>query len=185
MAHGESPMRGEGFSEDPVEDRARSHAHERVDDPLHLSAPIHRTIRLNHAEEAILLDAARQGDMAALRTLLDSVSGPILRFGQGFCHHPEDAEDVMQDVLSSLVRTLRSFRGDASLTTWAYTACGNVRAAPAPATRCAACWAPVGHRATARSPRQWWPRIATRPTRRCEWWSLQSSIGRVIRGVCR
>jgi RNA polymerase sigma-70 factor (ECF subfamily) len=53
------------------------------------------------------------------------MSRPIYRFGRGFCRNTEDAEDVMQEVLSSLVRSLSSFRGDASLTTWAYTVARN------------------------------------------------------------
>lgn len=60
-----------------------------------------------------------------MRRLLDRMSRPIYRFGRGFCRNPEDAEDVMQEVLASLVRSLSSFRGDASLTTWAYTVARN------------------------------------------------------------
>ena len=53
------------------------------------------------------------------------MSRPIYRFGRGFCRNTEDAEDVMQETLASLVRSLPSFRGDASLTTWAYTVARN------------------------------------------------------------
>jgi len=60
-----------------------------------------------------------------MRRLLERMSRPIYRFGRGFCRNPEDAEDVMQEVLASLVRSLPSFRGDASLTTWAYTVARN------------------------------------------------------------
>ena len=60
-----------------------------------------------------------------MRRLLERMSRPIYRFGRGFCRNPEDAEDVMQEVLASLVRSLPSFRGEASLTTWAYTVARN------------------------------------------------------------
>ncbi|HEY7726832.1 MAG TPA: sigma-70 family RNA polymerase sigma factor [Candidatus Eisenbacteria bacterium] len=76
-------------------------------------------------EERALLEAARSGDRRALRRLLDRMSRPIYRFGRDFCRNPEDAEDVMQEVLASLVRSLPSLRGDASLTTWAYTVARN------------------------------------------------------------
>lgn len=89
---------------------------------LHVEPPVRRAVRLPRMEESALIAAARDGDAAALRALLDSVSGVLLRYGQTFCRHPEDAEDVMQDVLTALARTLQSFRGDASLSTWAYTA---------------------------------------------------------------
>ena len=65
--------------------------------------------------------AARGGDRRALRRLLERMSRPIYRFGRGFCRNTEDAEDVMQEVLASLVRSLPTFRGEASLSSWAYT----------------------------------------------------------------
>lgn len=71
-------------------------------------------------EEARLLNAARAGDARALRQLLTTLAGPAYRFGRGFCRDPHDAEDVMQEVLTALARSLSRFRGDASLTSWAY-----------------------------------------------------------------
>ncbi len=73
-----------------------------------------------------LLGAAKAGDPRALRRLLETVSRPALRFASGFCRNPEDAEDVVQDVLASLARSLFGFRGDSALSTWAYTVARNV-----------------------------------------------------------
>jgi len=73
------------------------------------------------AEEGRLLLAARDGDPRALRRLLERLSPPIYRFGRSFCRDSDDAQDVMQEVLVSLVRSLPSIRGGSSLTTWAYT----------------------------------------------------------------
>lgn len=67
-----------------------------------------------------LLRAAQRGDAAALEKLLRAASGPAWRFSRGFCRDPHDAEDLVQDVLVTLMRTLASFRGDASLSTWTY-----------------------------------------------------------------
>jgi RNA polymerase sigma-70 factor (ECF subfamily) len=72
-------------------------------------------------EERRLLALAREGDPRALRRLLEQLSPPIYRFGKGFCRDSDDAQDVMQEVLVSLVRSLASIRGGSSLTTWAYT----------------------------------------------------------------
>jgi RNA polymerase sigma-70 factor, ECF subfamily len=72
-------------------------------------------------EERRLLTEAREGDPRALRRLLERLSPPIYRFGRSFCGDDDDAQDVMQEVLVSLVRSLPSIRGDSSLTTWAYT----------------------------------------------------------------
>lgn len=75
---------------------------------------------LTPREEARLLAAARGGDPRAMRQLLTALSGPAYRFGRGFCRDPQDAEDVMQEVLAALARGVSRFRGDASLTSWAY-----------------------------------------------------------------
>ena len=63
----------------------------------------------------------------------------MYRFGRGFCGDPHDAEDVAQVTLAALARSLRDFRGESSLTTWAYTVARNActrhrrRGAQAPA----------------------------------------------------
>lgn len=77
------------------------------------------------AEERALVAAARGGDARAMTRLLQLVSDPALRFGKGFCRDEHDAQEVMQDVLTSLVRSLGTFRGESALTTWAYTVARN------------------------------------------------------------
>lgn len=72
------------------------------------------------AEERRLLAAARAGDARATRALLDSVSATVYRYGRSFCRDPHDAEDVMQDVFTALSGSLGTFRGDASLSSWAW-----------------------------------------------------------------
>jgi len=76
--------------------------------------------RARAAEKRLLL-SAQQGDADALRQLLEDAAGPAWRFSQGFCRDPHDAEDLVQDVLVTLMRTLGRFRGDSSLSTWTYT----------------------------------------------------------------
>lgn len=72
-------------------------------------------------EEAKLIAAARGGDAAALELLVRRAAEPALRFSRGFCRDPHEAEDLAQDVLATLLRTLGSFRGEASLSTWTWT----------------------------------------------------------------
>lgn len=72
------------------------------------------------AEERRLLTAARRGDCRALDLLTRRISSSLYRFGRGFCRDPHDAEDVMQEVLVALLASLHRFRGDASLSSWAY-----------------------------------------------------------------
>lgn len=72
-------------------------------------------------EEAKLIAAARAGDAAALELLVRRAAEPALRFSRGFCRDPHEAEDLAQDVLATLLRTLGTFRGEASLSTWTWT----------------------------------------------------------------
>ena len=84
-------------------------------------APVTSRPALSRAEEARLIAAARKGDSAALNRLLELISGPVHRFSRGFCRDPHDSEDLVQEVLVSLLRSLDTFRGESSLTTWSYT----------------------------------------------------------------
>lgn len=72
-----------------------------------------------------LIRDARAGNAQALETLLTALSSPVLRFASGFCRHPEDAEEVAQDVMVSIARSLPEFRGEAAIETWAYTVAKN------------------------------------------------------------
>jgi RNA polymerase sigma-70 factor, ECF subfamily len=71
-------------------------------------------------EDALLL-AARKGDRAALGDLLERHQRQVFTFGMKMCGDPDDAQEVAQDTLLSMVRSVRDFRGEASLSTWLYT----------------------------------------------------------------
>jgi RNA polymerase sigma-70 factor, ECF subfamily len=68
-----------------------------------------------------LLAAARQGDTAALETLLTRYQPHLYRFGLTMCGNVEDAGDVAQESLISMARSVRDFRGDSSVSSWLYT----------------------------------------------------------------
>lgn len=72
------------------------------------------------ATEALLSRAAA-GDDAALEALLESVQPQLYRFSMKMCRHSADAEDVLQDSLLAAARSIRTFRGDATLSTWLFT----------------------------------------------------------------
>ncbi len=64
--------------------------------------------------------AARDGDRRALERLLALYEPAILRFSSRLCRDPEDAQDVLQDSLLAMARTVKDFRGASSVSTWAY-----------------------------------------------------------------
>ena len=71
-------------------------------------------------EDALLL-AARKGDRAALDDLLERHQRQVFAFGMKMCGDAEDAQEVAQDTLLSMVRSVGDFRGEASISTWLYT----------------------------------------------------------------
>lgn len=68
-----------------------------------------------------LVRAARDGDAAALETLLVRYQPHLYRFGLRMCGNAEDASDVAQESLMSMARAVRDFRGDSSVSSWLYT----------------------------------------------------------------
>ncbi|HEY6002418.1 MAG TPA: sigma-70 family RNA polymerase sigma factor [Anaeromyxobacter sp.] len=72
-------------------------------------------------DDAALLDRARTGDRDALDQLLDRHQRRVYRFGLKMCRDPEDAKDVLQETLLAAARTMKDFRGAASVSTWLYT----------------------------------------------------------------
>ena len=71
--------------------------------------------------EIELLQRARGGDADALEALLREVQPQLYRFSMKMCRHAEDAEDVLQDSMMTLARSVRDFRGASSLSTWLFT----------------------------------------------------------------
>jgi RNA polymerase sigma-70 factor (ECF subfamily) len=71
--------------------------------------------------EGALLRAARGGDRSALSALLEQHQQRVFGFGMKMCGDVEDARDVAQETLLTMVRSLPSFRGEATISTWLYT----------------------------------------------------------------
>lgn len=86
-----------------------------------MAADIPTGDRGDSATDSELLAAARQGDAAALEALLVRYQPHLYRFGLHMCGNENDAGDVAQESLISMARSLRDFRGDASVSTWLYT----------------------------------------------------------------
>ena len=57
-----------------------------------------------------LLQRIRDGDQAALEILLAEVQPQLYRFSLKMCRHPEDAEDVLQESMLALARSLRNLK---------------------------------------------------------------------------
>jgi len=67
-----------------------------------------------------LLKALQRGDDSAVEELLRRYQSRIYGYGMKMCRNPEDARDVLQDTMLTMTRSLKSFRGASSLSTWLY-----------------------------------------------------------------
>ena len=67
-----------------------------------------------------LARSAAAGDAAALDTLLAVLRPEVLRVCARFLPNREDAEDACQDALLALTRSISSFEGRSSFSTWLY-----------------------------------------------------------------
>lgn len=70
--------------------------------------------------EPNLVELARAGDDAALTRLVDIYAPKILRFGMKLCRDDQDAQDVAQQTLLSMVSRIGEFRGESHFTSWLF-----------------------------------------------------------------
>jgi RNA polymerase sigma factor (sigma-70 family) len=68
-----------------------------------------------------LVQAAVGGDAEALSEVCRRVQDPVFALAMRFTSDPDAAADATQDVLVQVITSLSTYRGDARLTTWAWT----------------------------------------------------------------
>ncbi len=62
----------------------------------------------------------REGDQKAFRELVDQYRDRVYNTALGLLQHPENAEDVAQEVFLEVFRSVARFRGECSISTWIY-----------------------------------------------------------------
>src|SRR6266498_1343228 len=67
-----------------------------------------------------LLARLQKGDEQALADLSDSYGAKIYQLAFRYLRNKEDAEEITQDVLFKVYRSVGTFRGDAALSSWIY-----------------------------------------------------------------
>ena len=70
--------------------------------------------------EKELLLRLQEGDEAAFETLVRLYEKKVYTLCRRMCGNEEDAQEAAQDAFLALWRSAKSFRGDASLSTWLY-----------------------------------------------------------------
>jgi RNA polymerase sigma-70 factor (ECF subfamily) len=69
-------------------------------------------------DESVLVNAARQGDMAAFEELVRRYDRNVFRIAQHITQNREDAEDVVQDAFLKAYQNLGQFQGQSKFYTW-------------------------------------------------------------------
>ena len=75
---------------------------------------------MDATSETVLVERLRDGDGAALETLMERYASRVYRVARGITRTDADAEEVVQDVFMTLARKIDSFEGRAALGTWIY-----------------------------------------------------------------
>jgi len=71
-------------------------------------------------QERRLVQRMALGDRRAFEDFVDKYGGPVHRLARSHARSEADAEDLTQEILVEISRSIGSFRGASSLTTWVY-----------------------------------------------------------------
>jgi RNA polymerase sigma-70 factor (ECF subfamily) len=82
-------------------------------------------IDINNEQEPLSLQALQAGDKAEFVRLVDMYSNQIYRLAIKILGDPHDAEDVLQETFIKAYRSLPSFEGRSSISTWLYRIAAN------------------------------------------------------------
>jgi len=67
-----------------------------------------------------LLGRVAQGDSTAFRALYDALGSRVYNTALGFTKHPQEAEDIAQEVFVKVFRSAGKFNGQSAVMTWVY-----------------------------------------------------------------
>jgi RNA polymerase sigma-70 factor (ECF subfamily) len=70
--------------------------------------------------DQLLIEKLRAGDQTAFRDMVEARQGLVYNTVIGFLQHPEDAEDVTQEVFIKVFESIGQFKGESAFTTWLY-----------------------------------------------------------------
>lgn len=66
------------------------------------------------------IEALKKGDNRAFQLLLDQFSEKVFNLSVGILQNQEDAEDITQEIFTTVYLSISKFKGDSKLSTWIY-----------------------------------------------------------------
>lgn len=78
------------------------------------------SVRPSEEVDLGVVERARNGDLNAFRTLVDTYEQRVFAIALGVVGNPEDARDITQEAFLKVFKKLDSFRGQSSFYTWLY-----------------------------------------------------------------
>lgn len=73
-----------------------------------------------------LIKRCRKGDREAFNTLVQTYQKQVFNIAYGMLSNYEDASDATQEIFVKIYKSIETFRGQSSFTTWMYRICANV-----------------------------------------------------------
>lgn len=70
--------------------------------------------------DTALVEEVRAGSMEAFEELISRYESKVYNLAMRFCRNQEDAEEVVQDVFSTIYSKLDGFRGQSQFSSWMY-----------------------------------------------------------------
>ncbi len=67
-----------------------------------------------------LVDQFKEGDVAAFEEIITRYESKVMNLALRFTRNQEDAEEVMQDVFTTVYRKIDGFRGQSAFSSWLY-----------------------------------------------------------------
>jgi RNA polymerase sigma-70 factor (ECF subfamily) len=72
------------------------------------------------SEDELLIELVNKGDSDAFETLIKKYEVKVFHLAMRFTRNEEDAEEVLQDVFTTLHRKLKLFEGKSAFSSWLY-----------------------------------------------------------------
>lgn len=77
-------------------------------------------MQLQNISDVALVDQFKTGDISAFEEIVLRYEAKVMNLSLRFTRNQEDAEEVMQDVFTTVYRKIEGFRGQSAFSSWLY-----------------------------------------------------------------